>query len=183
MPRSTQNLAELRRYFDLLTEKKRRRQIRRSLTEWSRTAGFEPARHHRLLIDKLEALARGDIRRLMVFMPPGSAKSTYSSVLFPAYFLANDPKANIIAASHSIELAQKFGRRVRNLVDEHHATLNVDLADDNKAAGRWATQQGGEYYAAGVGVGIAGFRADLAIIDDPLRSREDADSQTIRDKI
>jgi len=161
----------------------KRRKIRKSFTEWCQLAGYEPAPHHRLLISKLEAVARGEIKRLMVFMPPGSAKSTYASVLFPAWFLSQNPKANIIAASHTSELADKFGRKVRNLVSEHGKTLAIELSGDSQAAGRWATSQGGEYYAAGCGVGIAGFRADLAIIDDPVRSREDADSETIRDKL
>jgi hypothetical protein len=161
----------------------RRRNLRASFTDWCRETGYEPARHHRLLIEKLKALERGEIRRLLVTMPPGSAKSTYTSVLFPPWFLARNPRSNVIAASHTTELAEKFGRRVRNLIAEHCHTLELFLADDNKAAGRWATTDGGEYYAAGCGVGIAGFRADLAIIDDPIRSREDADSPAIRDKI
>jgi predicted phage terminase large subunit-like protein len=161
----------------------RRRKLRTSFTDWCRECGYEPARHHRLLIEKLEALERGEIRRLLVTMPPGSAKSTYSSVLFPAWYLMRNRTGNVIAASHTTELAEKFGRRVRNLVAEHCQTLDIHLAEDSKAAGRWATKDGAEYYAAGCGVGIAGFRADLAVIDDPLRSCEDADSQTVRDKI
>jgi hypothetical protein len=98
-----------------LEQEARARAIRRSLTEWSRHCGFEPALHHRLLIRKLEQVASGEIDRLAVFMPPGSAKSTYSSILFPPCFLAQRPKASIIAASHTTELAEKWGRRVRNL--------------------------------------------------------------------
>src|SRR5262245_12835683 len=85
----------------------KRREIRKSFTAWCRVAGYEPAPHHQLLISKLEAVARGEIKRLAVFMPPGSAKSTYASVLFPASFLAQNPKANIIAASHTSELADQ----------------------------------------------------------------------------
>jgi len=160
-----------------------RRAIRRSLTEWCRFCGFEPALHHRLLIAKLEALARGEINRLAVFMPPGSAKSTYSSILFPPWFFANNPGAMMIAASHTTELAEKWGRRVRNLIADHSFVLGISPSMDSQAAGRWALDQGGEYYAAGVRVGIAGFRADLGNIDDPIRSREDADSQNVRDRI
>jgi hypothetical protein len=80
------------------------------------------------------------------------------------------------------ELAEKWGRRVRNLVTENGALLRLALASDSQAAGRWALTSGGEYYAAGVGVGIAGFRADLAVIDDPVCAREDADSQALRDR-
>src|SRR5262244_4116540 len=94
----------------------KRRRIRRSLTKWCRHCGYEPASHHRLLIDRLERVARGEIKRLAVFMPPGSAKSTYGSVLFPPWFMANAPGKSIIAASHTLELAEKWGRRMRGLV-------------------------------------------------------------------
>ena len=115
-------------------------------------------------------------------MPPGSAKSTYASILFPPWYLGNNPEHAIIAASHTAELAEKWGRKVRNLVASHERTLGVGLAGDSQAAGRWETGFGGEYYAAGVGGSITGRRADLVIIDDPVRSREDADSENIRDK-
>lgn len=160
----------------------RRRSIRASLTEFARLVGFEPADHHRLLIEALEAVAQGDLPRLAVFMPPGSAKSTYASILFPAWALASCPW-NILAASHTTELAEKWGRRVRNLIAEHSLVLGIGLASDNQAAGRWALASGPEYYAAGVGTGIAGFRARLGLIDDPIRSRQDADSELIRDRI
>jgi predicted phage terminase large subunit-like protein len=164
------------------TEILKRRTIRRSLTDWCRHVGFEPAAHHRLLIDELEKVARGETARLAVFMPPGSAKSTYGSVLFPPWLMANI-SANVLAASHTTELAEKWGRRVRNLVSEHSLTLGISPAPDNQAAGRWALTSGAEYYAAGVGTGIAGFRAKLGLIDDPIRSRQDADSELIRDRI
>jgi predicted phage terminase large subunit-like protein len=160
-----------------------RRLVRKSLAAWCRFCGFEPAAHHLLLIDRLEKLARGEIPKLAIFMPPGSAKSTYASILFPPWFFANNPQAAMIAASHTSELAEKWGRRVRNIIAEHTFTLGVSLSADSQAAGRWALQQGGEYYAAGVGVGIAGFRADLANIDDPIRSRQDAESDQVREKI
>src|SRR6185312_6452113 len=161
----------------------RRRSIRRNLTEWAQVCGFEPARHHKLLIDGLEKIERGEIKRLAVFMPPGSAKSTYASILFPAWLMQRQPQANILAASHTTELAEKWGRRVRNLIALNSKLLGVDLAQDNQAAGRWALTSGAEYYAAGVGTGIAGFRAKFGIIDDPIRSRQDADSELIRDRI
>lgn len=161
----------------------RRRAARQSLTEWCKAAGYSPARHHQLLIDKLEAVAKGEITNLAVFMPPGSAKSTYASVLFPPWFLQGHQTANVLAASHTTELAEKWGRRVRNLISEHSVLLGAGLSADSQAAGRWALAQGGEYYAAGVGTGIAGFRANLGIIDDPIRSRQDADSELIRDRV
>lgn len=161
----------------------RRRTVRASLTEFARYAGYEPAPHHQLLINELEALERGDSETLLVFMPPGSAKSTYVNLLFPAWFIAKNPTENVITASHSTELAERWGRKTRNLMNASSTVLNASLSPDNQAAGRWAMVQGGEYYAVGVGVGIAGFRADLGIIDDPFGSREDAESKRIREKV
>lgn len=132
------------------------------------------------MIEKLEAVGRGEIDRLLICMPPGAAKSTYTSFLFPAWFLANHPEAPIIAASHTAELSERWGRRVRNLIAEQAETLNLRLRADSQAAGRWQLETGGEYLAAGVGQAILGFRADLIVIDDPTRSREDAMSETIR---
>lgn len=115
-------------------------------------------------------------------MPPGSAKSTYASILFPPWFMQAEDNANVLAASHTTELAEKWGRRIRNLIAEHGLTLGQSLAEDSQAAGRWGLASGAEYYAAGVGTGIAGFRAKLGLIDDPIRSRQDADSELIRDR-
>lgn len=159
---------------------RRNRTARADLTEWCRLCGFEPAAHHRLLIESLERVAEGEIDKLAVFMPPGSAKSTYGSVLFPAWVMQR--RWNVLAASHTVELAEKWGRRVRNLVAEHRNVLGVNLSPDSQAAGRWALDDGTEYYAAGVNTGIAGFRAKLGVIDDPVRSRQDADSELIRDR-
>lgn len=116
-------------------------------------------------------------------MPPGAAKSTYATVLFPAWYLAQEGAGNVLAASHSVTVAERFSRKVRNLVAEHQNILGYGLADDSQAAGRWETTKGQEYYAAGVGTGIAGFRAKLGIIDDPIASREDADSERVRETI
>ena len=165
------------------TEIIRRKQIRASLHKWCEANGYIPARHHRLLIEHLEAVFRGEIDRLAVFMPPGSAKSTYASILFPPWVMANDPTALFLAASHTTELAERWGRRVRNLIVEHSPILKISLSEDNQAAGRWGLKQGGEYMAAGANVGIAGFRAKYGLIDDPIRSRQDADSLLVRDRI
>lgn len=160
----------------------RRRRVRASLTDWCIECGFRPARHHQIIVKELEAVARGECDRLALFLPPGSAKSTYASVLFPPWYLSSGAHRSIIAASHTAELAERWGRKVRNLVSEHEPLLGFGVAGDNKAAGRWETSEEGEYYAAGVGGSITGRRSDLAIIDDPIRSREDADSKLIRDK-
>jgi predicted phage terminase large subunit-like protein len=156
--------------------------VRQELTEFSRLCGFEPAAHHAIIIRELEAVANGRNDRLILTLPPGSAKSTFASILFPPWYLAQAPDRSIIAASHTLELAERWGRRVRNLIEEHTQTLGYRLAADNAAAGRWETNKGGEYFAAGIGGSITGRRADLVVIDDPIRSREDADSKLIRDK-
>lgn len=146
--------------------------------------GFKPASHHVMLLEALEKVERGEIQNLMVCMPPGSAKSTYTSVVFPPWFMGRNPKLSVIAASHTQELAERFGRRVRNLVaaKEFGNVFNIGVADDSASAGRWDTTAGGEYFAAGVGGSITGRRADLGVIDDPVKSREDADSERQRDK-
>ena len=147
--------------------------------------GFGQAEHHLLLCDSLEEVERGEVDILMVNMPPGSAKSTYGSVVFPAWFMGRNPRKTVLLAANTGELADDFGRKSRNLVGkpEHVRSFPGSiLAADNAAAGRWATAAGGQYYGAGVGGTIAGRRADLAIIDDPVKSREEADSETIREK-
>jgi predicted phage terminase large subunit-like protein len=168
---------------DAASEILRRKQVRHSLLNWCEANGFQPAKHHRLLIEKLEAVARGEIERLAVFMPPGSAKSTYASILFPPWLLAQIPTAQLLAASHTTELAERWGRRVRNLISENRSILGLEPTEDNQAAGRWALKTGGEYMAAGAMTGIAGFRALFGLIDDPIRSRQDADSMLVRDRL
>lgn len=160
----------------------RRRRVRGSLAEWARHNGYEPARHHCLLIDHLEKVERGEIKRLLVMMPPGSAKSTYCSKLFPAWFLARNPGKSIVSASHTSLLAERWGRWVRNSVSEFHKILRLELSSDSSAAGRWSLQNGSEFLAVGAGGGVTGFRADLAILDDVVRGREDAESELIRSK-
>ena len=170
-------------------EKAKRAQarVRSSLEEWCKLAlepfGEKPERHHQILIHELEDVASGKTDRLMVLMPPGSAKSTYASKLFPAWLFCRHPRATIIAASHTAELAEKFGRNVRNYVGQYSDVLGYGLSPDRKAAGQWETTGGGEYFAAGVGGAITGRRADFALIDDPVKSREEAESPTIREKI
>ena len=138
--------------------------IRSSLKTWCIEAlsrvDLKPARHHELLIDRLEAIERGDITRLMVLMPPGSAKSTYVTTLFPPWYLARHPQDSIVAASHTSELSERFGRRVRNIINEHAATLGISLAPDIQAANQWETTEGGEYFAVGVLGAVTGRRAD-----------------------
>jgi predicted phage terminase large subunit-like protein len=165
----------------------RRRIIRTDLTAWCEHAlaphGQTPAAHHRLLIAEMERVERGGTPRLMVLMPPGSAKSTYVSALFPAWFLARHPAASVIAASHTTMFARRWGRRVRNLIAEHAETLGYGLAPDEAAADRWSTTAGGEYGAFGVGAAVTGRRADLLILDDVVAGQEAADSETQRENV
>ena len=164
-----------------------REAARGSLTQFIRVAmpDIEPARHHRHIITKLEAVARRKIKRLMLFLPPGSAKSTYASVLFPPWWMGNNPSLPVIAASHSKELAERFGRRVRNIVGSpgFRDVFGFGLSGDSGAAGRWETARGGEYFAVGVDPSVTGRRAALGIIDDPVKGRAEADSATVRQHI
>src|SRR3990167_111902 len=165
-----------------------RRRCRTSFLDWAKrtvplvSGGTEPAKHHRLIIDKLQQVVERKIKRLALFLPPGSAKSTYASVLFPPWMLAQSPGQNILACSHSIEKAEEFGRKCRNLIVEMRSTLGYRLCEHSKAAGRWETTTKCTYLATGVGSGIAGYRADLAVIDDPVGKKEDAESEQIREK-
>jgi predicted phage terminase large subunit-like protein len=148
-------------------------------------ARYVPAEHHRLLISKLEAVERGEIKRLMVFMPPGSAKSTYCSVLFPAWYLGRHPDRCVLQGSYNGDLAQRFGRRARNTFKspEHFEVFGVGLAPDSKAAGEWTTEKGGEYFAFGMRTGVTGRRANGVILDDAIKGRKEADSDTERGNV
>lgn len=170
-----------------LLHEQQKREVHSSLVSWCTEAlapmGQRPARHHRLICQRLEAVERGDVDRLMILAPPGSAKSTYASVMFPPWWLKRRPRTAVIAASHTGELAEDFGRKVRNTVVENSDLLGYSLSEDSQAAGKWNTDQGGEYRTFGVGKAIAGRRADLCIIDDPVAGREAAESQSDRDRV
>ena len=140
---------------------------------------FIEGRHHLEIAEKLEKVATGEITRLIVNMPPRHSKSELASYLMPAWFLGRNPKLKIIQSTHNTELAVRFGRKVRDLIDSEqygHIFPDTDLKADSKAAGRWETSAGGEYFAAGVGAAVTGRGADLFIIDDP-HSEQDAMSE------
>lgn len=168
-------------------ERALRAKIRASLHDWAMLAlapqGHAPAAHHRLLIRELEGLAAGRWDRLMLLLPPGSAKSTYASLIFPPWFLANRPWAHVIAASHTAGLARTFGRGVRALVQEHQSRLGLWLDPNNRSAGRFGVVGGGSYFATGVRGPVTGRRADLLLIDDPVKSQAEADSGAARDHL
>jgi predicted phage terminase large subunit-like protein len=140
---------------------------------------FIEGSHHRHIADKFNKLATGEINRLIVNMPPRHTKSEFASFLLPAWMVGRDPKLKIIQATHTAELAIRFGRKAKNLIDsqDYGKIFKTTLQEDSKAAGRWETSQGGEYFAAGVGGAITGRGADLLIIDDP-HSEQDALSKT-----
>jgi predicted phage terminase large subunit-like protein len=140
---------------------------------------FIEGSHHRLIAEKFNKLSRGEIKRLIVNMPPRHTKSEFASYLLPSWMVGRNPKLKIIQATHTGELAIKFGRKAKHLIDseEYSKIFQTRLQEDSKAAGRWETAQGGEYFAAGVGGAITGRGADLLIIDDP-HSEQDAMSET-----
>jgi predicted phage terminase large subunit-like protein len=146
---------------------------------------YVAAAHHDLIAQKLEAVERGEIKRLMIAMPPRHGKSELASRRFPAWFLGRNPAKQIIAASYGSDLASDFGREVRNIVHspEFAALFETRLAVDSKAANRWHTDQGGMYVAAGVGTAITGRGADILLIDDPFKDRQEADSEIQRQRV
>lgn len=147
---------------------------------------YQAAAHHRLIAEKLEAVERGETDRLMIFMPPRHGKSELASKRFPAWCLGRNPKRQIIAASYNSDLASDFGRSVRNIVAEpEYAQVfpGVTLSPDSQAANRFSTNAKGIYVAAGVGTAVTGRGADIALIDDPFKDREEADSERRRDLV
>mgnify|MGYP003642805648 FL=1 len=131
--------------------------------------------HHEIMAEKFERIVEGELTRLVINMPPRHTKSEFASFLLPAWFLGNYPDKKVIQTAHTAELAVGFGRKVRNLVssDEFKKVFpGVSLAADSKAAGRWNTNHGGEYFAIGVGGAVTGKGADLFIIDDPHSEQE-----------
>ena len=138
---------------------------------------FIGGRHHEKMAKAFEEVANGSCKRLIINMPPRHTKSEFASYLLPAWFLGKFPNKKVIQTSHTAELAVGFGRKVRNLVDsDRYKDLFPDVAlqADSKAAGRWATNYAGEYFAIGVGGAVTGKGADLLIIDDPHSEQEAA---------
>ena len=168
-----------------LTEIARRRECRRSFLAWCIEAlkpfGQTPAAHHRLIIDELQKVADGLTRRLMMLAPPGSAKSRYTSQLFPAFLFARRRGMKLLGASHGAKLAHDFSGKIHDLIHDNAATLGYGLRSE--AVERWKTTNGGEYLAAGVQGRIPGFRADGALLDDVIGGRRAADSPADRKQV
>jgi predicted phage terminase large subunit-like protein len=136
---------------------------------------FIEGRHHKIMAESFERVVNGDLKRLIINMPPRHTKSEFASYLLPAWFLGQYPEKKIIQTAHTAELSVGFGRKVRNLVDsEDYKEIfpELGLRADSKAAGRWSTSKGGEYFAIGVGGAVTGKGADLLIIDDPHSEQE-----------
>lgn len=141
--------------------------------------------HHEEVAKGLEMIESGKIKRLMIQMPPRHGKSQLTTINFPAWYLGKHPEKEIITASYSSDLAQDFGAKTRDLVnsDNYHDIFETTLRADEQAKGKWRTTEGGTYISTGVGGPITGRGADVLIIDDPFKNREEADSEVIREKI
>lgn len=145
---------------------------------------YRVAAHHRVIADALQRVERGDIKRLMIFVPPRHGKSMLASEYFPAWYLGRNPYSQIIHVTYAKDLALDFGRKVRNQLNDEtiypYVFEGVRLADDSAASDRFHTNKRGVYHAVGVGGAITGRGADLLLIDDPIKGREDADSELYR---
>lgn len=170
-----------------LLELTHKQQVQKSFRKFIDEFTYEPppARHHEFLINKLQGVADGECKRLMTFLPPGSAKSYYANVMFSAWWMGANPGKKVITSSYNQEVSDKWGRRVRSIVRDPHYTkyFDVELSQDSSAAGRWSLNNDTEYYGVGCGGAITSFRADLAILDDIVKGREEADSETMRNKL
>jgi len=135
---------------------------------------FIEGSHHKIINKKFNDIATGKIKRLIINMPPRHTKSEFASYLLPAWMIGKNPKLKIIQATHTADLAIDFGRKTKNLVDEprYRELFPTRLQEDSQAAGKWKTEQGGEYFAAGVGGAITGRGANLLIIDDPHKEQD-----------
>ena len=135
---------------------------------------FISGKHHQIMADAFERVARGELKRLIINMPPRHTKSEFASFLLPSWFLGKFPEKKVIQTAHTAELSTGFGRKVRNLVssDTYQKIFQTKLSSDSKAAGRWNTDKGGDYFAIGVGGAVTGKGADLLIIDDPHSEQE-----------
>lgn len=142
------------------------------------------ALHHELLLTKLQGIENGSIPNLMLLLPPGSAKSTYADVVFVPWFMSRKTRRNVILASYASEIAEKQGRRARQLINSKsfQNLIGIGLKADQKAVANWAMDNGSEFMSGGLLSGLTGNRAALGIVDDPIKGRAEAESETIRNK-
>lgn len=150
---------------------------------------YKPNWHHELIgkeLEHIEAFGDRDYKILMVFVPPRHGKSQQCSIDFPAWYLGRNPDKEIITASYSAELAQDFGTKTRDKIESEqfkHIFEELSLKEDERAKAKWRTGQGGSYTSVGVGGPITGRGANILLIDDPIKNREEAESEVIREKI
>jgi predicted phage terminase large subunit-like protein len=178
--------ADLLKKLELLNEKKTQEKAEQSFLDFVETMwpAFIKGDHHEIMADAFERVASGDLKRLIINMPPRHTKSEFASYLFPAWFLGKYPEKKIIQTAHTAELAVGFGRKVRNLIgndDYQKVFKGIELSSDSKAAGRWNTNKGGDYFAIGVGGAVTGKGADVLVIDDPHSEQEAALGQYNKD--
>ena len=179
--------ADVRREFALLAnrygEKKKQDTIQTDFLSFVKHVwpDFIEGSHHKRIADKFNKLASGEIKRLIINMPPRHTKSEFGSYLLPAWMVGKNPKLKIIQSTNTTELSVRFGRKAKALIDspEYQKVFKTKLREDSQAAGKWETAQGGEYYAAGVGSAITGRGADLLIIDDPHSEQDAMNSQAL----
>ena len=168
---------EFIKYALKLSEKKTKSKVHDSFLDFVKHVWpeFIEGKHHKKIAEKFNQIARGEIKRLIINMPPRHTKSEFASFLLPSWMVGRRPDLKIIQTTHTTELAIRFGRKAKNLMDsqEYKQVFKTRLREDSQAAGKWETEQGGEYYAAGVGSAITCRGADLLIIDDP-HSEQDA---------
>lgn len=179
--------ADTQKKIELLKELKRRAEARESLVSFAKyVLDVDAAKHHKIICNTFEKVFDGTLRRVILAAPPGSAKSTYSSLLAPAFAVGKKEGYQIISASHSTELAEEFGRKIKNVIkskEYQDIFPHVEVDQRNDAAGRWSTTNGCTFFAAGAGAAISGRRADLLLIDDPYKNFAEANTASARKKI
>lgn len=151
-------------------------------------AGFIPAWHLDEIaaeLEKAEKEGDKDYKVLLILMPPRHGKSTLCTVGFPAWYLGRNPTKEVITVSYSAELAQDFGAKTRDIVngDVYKAIFNVSLKEDEQGKAKWKTNKGGSYTSVGVGGSVTGRGANFLIFDDPIKNREEAESETYRQRV
>jgi hypothetical protein len=165
----------------------KRRAARQNLLQFTEhtTQRWKPGKIHRAICEQLDRVVRKEVDRLLLLCPPQHGKSRITSERFPAYLLGLNPETEVVSASATAQLAERFGREVRNCISSQEYALlfpGTQLAEDSQAKGLWRTKQGGGYYAVGIGGALMGRGGELGIIDDPFATWDDAQSQLQRDK-
>lgn len=162
----------------LVLEFARRRLIPYVISQWG---GYKPSWHHYAIADALERVERGECKRLMIWAPPRHGKTMLVSESFPPWYLGRNPNKYVIQATYSGDLSEEIGRKVRNQMRDplYRAVFpGAVMSEDSSAASRFTTSEAGAYYAVGVGGPLTGRGADVLLIDDPVKGRKEAESET-----